>query len=91
MSEIEIVLKNEIDSDLGSRIQIEKLYQSIPNNISKVVMNFEGIEFIGRSFAQEYLNQKNKSLFEVVEINVPDDVQKMFDIILELNLRSIKH
>ena len=85
MSEIEILLEKEIDSDLGSRNKIETLFKSIPDNISKVVMNFSGVEFMGRSFAQEYLNQKNKASFEVVEINVPEDVQKLFDIILELN------
>jgi len=85
MSEIEILLKNEIDSDLGSRNQIEKLYDRIDSNVSKVVMNFEGIEFMGRSFAQEYLNQKNKAAFEVVEINVPKNVGELFKIILELN------
>lgn len=85
MSEIEILLSKEIDSDLGSRNMIEELYQNINSDISKVVMNFDGVEFMGRSFAQEYLNQKNKSSFEVVEINVPDDVQEMFNIILKLN------
>ena len=85
MSEIEILLKDEIDSDLGSRIQIEKLFDNIDSDVSKVVMNFEGVEFIGRSFAQEYLNQKDKAAFEVVEINVPDFVEELFKIILELN------
>lgn len=40
---------------------------------------------MGCSFAQEYLNQKAKASFDVVEVNVPDDVQEMFNIILELN------
>lgn len=85
MSEIEILLAEEIDSDLGSRNMIEKLYQSISSDVSKVVMNFDNVEFMGRSFAQEYLNQKAKASFDVVEVNVPDDVQEMFNIILELN------
>ena len=85
MSEIEIILSEQINSDLGSRNKIEELYQSIPNDISKVVMNFKGVEFIGRSFAQEYLNQKNKASFEVVEVNVPNEVQEMFNIILKIN------
>lgn len=38
-----------------------------------------------RSIAQEYLNQKHFASFEVIEKNVPEDVQKMFDIILKLN------
>ena len=85
MNEIEIFLENEIDSDLGSRNKIEELYQNIPDDVSKVVMNFTGIEFMGRSFAQEYLNQKDKSNFEVIEVNVPEDVQKLFNVILRIN------
>lgn len=85
MSEIEIFLKKEIGSDLGSRNKIEELYQNLDKNTSKIIMNFEGVEFIGRSFAQEYLNQKHFASFEVIEKNVPEDVEKMFDIILKLN------
>ena len=85
MSEIEIILSERIDSDLGSRNKIEELYQSIPENVSKVVMNFNGVEFMGRSFAQEYLNQKNKASFEVIEINMLKEIEEMFNIILKLN------
>ena len=85
MSEIEIILSEKIDSDLGSRNKIEELYQNIDDNVSKVVMNFKGVEFMGRSFAQEYLNQKNKASFEVIEINMPKDVEEMFKIILKIN------
>ena len=85
MGEIEIMLAKEIDSDLGLRNKIEELYINIDKNVSKVVMNFSGVEFMGRSFAQEYLNQKNKASFEVVEVNMSEDVQMLFDIILELN------
>ncbi len=85
MSEIEIILSEQIDSDLGSRNKIEELYQNIPNDVSKVVMNFTGVKFMGRSFAQEYLNQKNKANFEVIEINMPKDVEEMFKIILKIN------
>lgn len=85
MSEIEIFLEKEIDSDLGSRNKIEELYQNINKDVSKVVMNFTGVKFMGRSFAQEYLNQKDKADFEVVEVNVPEDVQKLFNVILKIN------
>ena len=85
MSEIEIILKKEIGSDLGSRQKIEKLFKNINENVSKVVMNFEGVEFMGRSFAQEYLNRKHFASFEVVEKNMSEENKKMFEIILELN------
>ena len=87
MSEIEIFLKREIGTDLGSRQKIETLFKNIDRDISKVIMNFEGIEFMGRSFAQEYLNRKHFASFEVVEKNMPEDIQKMFEIILKINNR----
>ncbi|MDO5859968.1 hypothetical protein [Methanobrevibacter sp.] len=52
MHEKEIFLKEEISTDLGSRQQIEKLFKNIDNNTTKVIMNFEGVEFMGRSFAR---------------------------------------
>ena len=85
MSEIEVFLKKEIGTDLGSRQKIEKLFKDFDENVSKVIMNFEGVEFMGRSFAQEYLNRKHIATFEVVEKNMPKDIEKMFEIILELN------
>ena len=85
MNEIEILLKKEIGSDLGSRQEIEELFSNIDENISKVTMNFEDIEFMGRSFAQEYLNQKNYAPFEIIEKNMPQEIKKMFDVILKLN------
>ena len=48
-------------------------------------MDFRNVEFMGRSFAQEYLNHKHFASFEVIEENIPPDVEKMFDMILKLN------
>ena len=88
MEELEIFLKQDIGSDLGSRQQIEELFKNISNTATKVIMNFEGVEFIGRSFAQEYLNQKHFASFEIIEKNMSEDVEKMFQIILKLNNKS---
>lgn len=85
MNEIEILLKKEIGPDLGSRQRIEELFNNIDENTSKVIMNFEDIEFMGRSFAQEYLNQKKSAPFEIIEKNMPREIKRMFDVILKLN------
>lgn len=85
MREIEIFLKKEIGQDLGSRQKIEELFRNINPNADRVIFNFEGIEFMGRTFAQEYLNRKHAAPFEVVERNMPEDVEKIFEIILKLN------
>ena len=80
----EIFLKNEIGQDLGSRQQIEKLFNRIDKNCGEIIMNFEGVEFMGRCFAQEYLNQK-KLHHKVTEKNMSEDTEKMFKVILKLN------
>lgn len=85
MSEIEIMLEKEIGADLGSRQAIENVFRNIPESTEKVIMNFQNIEFIGRSVAQEYLNQKHNVSFEVCEKNMNNDVDKLFNIILKLN------
>ena len=85
MCEIEIFLKKEIGPDLGSRQKIESIFMNIDSNAERVIFNFKGIEFMGRTFAQEYLNRKHASPFEVEGRNMPEDVGKMFEIILKLN------
>ena len=84
MSELKTILEKEIRRDLGQRTKIEEIFNNIDSNITHVIMDFTNIEFMGRSFAQEYLNQKHIATFEVTEENVPQDVQKMFDIILKI-------
>ena len=88
MSELKIILEDEIGRDLGQRSKIEEIFTNISPNVTKVIMDFKNIEFMGRSFAQEYLNQKHFASFEVIEENVPEDAEKMFDMILKLNNRK---
>ncbi len=85
MSETTIILKDVIGTDLGPRNKIETLFNNIDKNSSKVIMDFEGIEFMGRSFAQEYLNQKHISTFEIIEVNLSEDIKEMFNMIMKLN------
>lgn len=85
MTKTEIFLKEELGENLGPRHQMEELFNNIDKNTTEVIMNFEGVEFMGRSIAQEYLNRKNTANFKVIEKNVPKDVEKMLDMILKLN------
>lgn len=85
MKEIEIFLEKEFGKNLGLRHNMEELFNRIDSNTSKVIMNFENVEFVGRSSAQEYLNQKHNASFEVIEKNMSSNVEKMFNTILKLN------
>ena len=80
-----IDLKNEIGKDLIVRLDAEHLFKKLEGNSQKVIMDFSDIDFINRSFAQEYLNRKMVVDYEIEEINVPDVVKNMFNVILEWN------
>ena len=85
MKEMEIFLEKEFGKNLGLRHNMEELFNRIDPDTSRVIMNFENVEFIGRSSAQEYLNQKHYASFEVIEKNMSEDIEKLFNTILELN------
>ena len=85
MKEIEIFLEKRLGKNLGLRQNIEELFKGIDDDTTKVIMNFENVEFIGRSSAQEYLNQKHIASFDVVETNMSEDIEKLFNVILKLN------
>ncbi|SDA67691.1 hypothetical protein [Methanobrevibacter millerae] len=80
-----IKLKEEFGVDLGSRSYAVKLFENLKNSSSKTTIDFEGIEFVSRSFSQEYLNSRLMADFEMEEINVPDAVRKMFNVVLKNN------
>lgn len=53
----------------------------------EVHIDFTGVKFISRSFAQGYYTKKLKLNKKIVEVNIPSIVQPMFDIME----RNFKH
>lgn len=49
--------------------------------MDNVAVDFKDVTSISYSFAHEYLLNKRKSHKKINEVNVPDKIQKMFDII----------
>ncbi len=49
-------LKNIYEADLFSRSRVSQLLQYINNDADEVVLDFDGINFISRSFADELCN-----------------------------------
>ena len=80
-----INLKEEIGPNLIVRLDAEKLFKRLKEYSTDITMDFSGIEFINRTFAQEYLNRKFSVDYEIEEINLPDVVKNMFNVILEWN------
>lgn len=82
----EIWLEEEIEKDLGERNKMEDLFNMLNKSpAKKVIMNFENINFMSRSVAQEYLNQKKNANFEVEEKNIPHEINEMMEIIIQQN------
>ena len=53
------------------------------NNLpeDEIKISFENIIFISRSFAQEYFIQKNKTEKIITEINIPEEVSPILEIV----------
>ena len=78
----EINLENTFSKKLGLPLTAKKLFDDI-NNEKEVVLNFDGIEFISRSFAQEYIYQKYNSKVIIHEENMNDFVDGLLGVVEE--------
>ena len=84
MIDCEIIkLKDKIHTNLGMRTSAKKLFENLDTDNSRIAMDFEGVEFMSQSFAQEYISQKLDCDIEIIEINMNEHVKKMFEIIYE--------
>lgn len=80
MSKLEINLEEKYSKKLGVGPTAKKLFDEIKNE-SSVILNFENIEFMSRSFAQEYVFQKHNSTTEIEEINMDESIKRLLDVV----------
>ncbi|KZX17292.1 hypothetical protein [Methanobrevibacter filiformis] len=79
----EIKLADTINSNLGMRFAAEDLFNNLINDAPEIVMNFENVNFMSRSFAQEYVYQKEKNnSITIIEKNMPQNVKEMINIVI---------
>lgn len=77
-----IKIEKHIHKTLGMNISAKELFEEINNSPNpNIVIDFTGIIAMGRSFAQEYIYQKMKSDKNIYEENLPEDVEKMFEVV----------
>lgn len=82
MNKKEIILEEKCPKKLGMGPTAKKLFQEI-NKESDVILNFKNIEFMSRSFAQEYVFQKHNSKTKITEINMLHSIRKLITIVNE--------
>lgn len=82
MTKFEIKLEEKFSNKLGIGPTAKKLFQELNGNDS-VILNFENIEFMSRSFAQEYVFQKNNSKSTIIEINMNENIERLLELVCE--------
>ena len=82
MNSLQINLEEKYAKKLGVGPTAKKLFKEI-NEEPSVVLNFENIEFMSRSFAQEYVFQKHNCDIEIEEINMNDSIRQLLKVVEE--------
>ena len=82
MEKIEIKLYDKYKNKLGIGPTAKKIFHEV-RNYDEVILNFENIEFMSRSFAQEYVYQKYNSKSKITEINMDDSIKKLLKLVTE--------
>ncbi len=77
----EVKIEKEIHKKLGMRSSAETFFNNLDSNASKIIIDFDNVEFMSRSFAQEYVYQKNIRKTKIVEKNMSGFVENMLNIV----------
>jgi anti-anti-sigma regulatory factor len=77
-----IKIKDAISQDLALRDTANEFFDYIETRKNrKIAIDFSGVSSISRSFAQQYLARKQKSRKEIVDVSIPSNIRKMFELI----------
>jgi len=78
----ELKIVEELHPNLSIRSGAKLFFDQV-NTIpeSEISINFEGSEFISRSFAQEYIKQKRNSNKQIKEVKMPENIRSMIELV----------
>lgn len=80
---IHVNIAETVSPVLGIRMSATQFFDKLNSNRNEEVeIDFKGVEFISRSFAHEYLKQKQEGSKKIYEINLPKNVKEMLDIVM---------
>ncbi|MBI1909652.1 MAG: DUF4325 domain-containing protein [Deltaproteobacteria bacterium] len=75
-----VAVKELFGTTVSTRQAVQEFAKYVPSKTSKVVIDFDEVEFVSRSFAHEFLRfQKTHPAVEIQ--NCSKDVKKMFDTV----------
>lgn len=82
MTKVELKLSEKYPKKLGTGPTAKKIFQEIDMH-DEAVINFEDIEFMSRSFAQEYVFQKYNSKCRISETNMNESIKQLLEVVYE--------
>lgn len=81
---VEIKIEESINCNLGMNSSARNLFKELNNSPAEnITIDFSDVIFMSRSFTQEYLFQKMNSDKNIVEENVPEDIKRMFEVVMK--------
>jgi hypothetical protein len=86
-----ILVRTSVAKDLVTRNAATEFFKKLKKIKSDtVVLDFTGVVFMSRSFADEYIIQKNNFKTDINEINMPDTVEKTLDAVSNVRTTRIE-
>ena len=76
-----IKIEKEIYKKLSMRSSARKFFNDLDKSFPEIVIDFDNVEFISRSFAQEYVYQKHNMDINLTEKNMTNFVENMINIV----------
>ncbi|MHA1290169.1 MAG: STAS-like domain-containing protein [Candidatus Thorarchaeota archaeon] len=85
-----IDISSELSPNLAFRDNARAFCEKIDSYEADVIsIDFSGTSSITRSFAQEYISFKSRTTKNIDEINVPDNVIKMFRVVQDPGKKKV--
>ena len=78
-----INLEKAFAKKLGMGATAKRIFQDLDDELDVLILNFEDVEFMSRSFAQEYIYQKNNSHVSIKEENMSDFIRELLNVVEE--------
>ena len=91
-----IQLVRELGSNVVTRHSLDRLFSKIRKYKSKeLLVDFNKVDFVSRSGADEYLKLKNSTNKVITEANMSDEVRDMFEVVaspdqIKFNMTPVK-
>ena len=77
-----VVIKDKINSSLEMNSAAVEFLDDVDKiNDKDILIDFTGVVFVGRSFAQSYFTKKNKLNKNISEINISEEVKPLMEMI----------